>query len=54
VLLDNVVNPDTFNDDIKVVVFEKVLNPDTFNLDTNVVSFNVVQYAVVLTLHINT
>ena len=39
----NVVNPDTFNDDIHVVLFDKVVNPDTFNDDMHVVLlFNIV------------
>ena len=36
-LLDNVVIPDTFNDDIHVVLLFNVVNPDTFNDDNNVV-----------------
>ncbi len=31
----NVVNPDTFNDDINVVLFN-VVKPDTFNADNKV------------------
>jgi hypothetical protein len=34
--LFNVVNPETFNEDNNVVLFEKVLNPLTFNDDINV------------------
>jgi hypothetical protein len=42
-LFDNVVIPDTFKDDIHVVLFDTVVNPDTFNDDDNVVLlFNVV------------
>ena len=36
---DNVVFPDTFNDDKHVVVFDNVVNPDTFNDDINVVLY---------------
>ena len=40
----NVVNPDTFNDDIHVVLFDSVVNPDIFNDDDNVVAlFNIVE-----------
>ena len=39
-----VVTPDTFKDDIHVVLLFNVVNPDTFNDDNNVVSlFNVVK-----------
>ena len=39
-----VVTPDTFKDDIHVVLWFNVVNPDTFNDDNNVVSlFNVVK-----------
>ena len=33
-------NPDTFNDDIHVVLFHKVVIPDTFNDDIHVVVFD--------------
>ena len=42
--LFNVVEPDTFNDDIIVAELFNVVEPDTFNDDTNVVLFdNVVE-----------
>ncbi len=37
-LFDNNVVPDTFNDDIHVVLLFNVVNPDTFNDDNNVVA----------------
>ena len=41
VLFDNVVNPDTFNDDTKVVLFDYVVKPLTFNDDVHeTLSFN--------------
>ncbi len=38
------VAPDTFNDDIQVVLFDKVVNPDTFNDDINVVLYVALVY----------
>ncbi len=41
--MNNLVNPETFNDDIIAELFDNVVNPETFNNDTNEkLLFNVV------------